>query len=72
MSETPATVTYALAIVGAEGEQLFAIACDGRVFWRRREIETDDELRAALTEAAATLLACANAAAGFPLRPKGA
>ena len=45
------TVKEAIRIV-AQGEAVFSIMADGRLFWREREVDTDDALRAALMELA--------------------
>lgn len=41
----PNTVFYSAGNV-----EVFKIGSDGRLFWRGREVETDDDLRAAMRE----------------------
>lgn len=36
--------------------QVLSITKDGRIFWRQREVETDDDLRAAMREVAKALI----------------
>ena len=33
-----------------DGKEVMRIAPDGRIFWKQREVETDDEFRAAMLE----------------------
>lgn len=33
-----------------DGNEVFRIDGDGKIFWNKREVETDDELRAAMME----------------------
>lgn len=36
--------------------QVLSIKKDGRIFWRQREVETDDDLRSAMKEFAKALI----------------
>lgn len=36
--------------VGVASETILEIKADGRLFWRGREVETDDDLRKAMVE----------------------
>lgn len=56
MSELKIGVTteYAL-VVSNPGEEVFTIRGDGALFWRGREVTTDEQLRRALLDAAAVL-----------------
>mgnify|MGYP001608588197 CR=1 FL=1 len=39
-----------IKISGKEAQEILRISPDGRIFWKQREIETDDEFRAAILE----------------------
>lgn len=60
--EDMTTMNYAFRVSDPDGKPVFSVACDGRVFWRDREVETDDDLRASLQEGMAVLLAMAEGA----------
>jgi len=46
---------YPLFSMVGEGVQVIRIENDGRAFWRNREIETDDDFRAAMLDLVAEL-----------------
>ena len=43
-------VTNIIEIRDREANEVLRIAPDGRIFWRLREVTTDDEFRAAMLE----------------------
>ena len=49
--------TYALQISNAGAQEIISIKMDGRVFWKGREVETDDDFRAAMMELNRQLIA---------------
>lgn len=44
-----------LRVHGNGNTEVLRIASDGRIFWRGREVETDDDFRAAMIDLAATM-----------------
>ena len=55
--DSSAKPEYALQISNAGAQEIISIRMDGRVFWRGREVETDDDFRAAMMELNQQLLA---------------
>jgi hypothetical protein len=44
------TMTNLLEIRSQEAKEILRIDPNGRIFWKQREIETDDEFRSAMLE----------------------
>lgn len=51
-----AAMTPVLSVTNAAMAQVLSITKDGRIFWRQREVETDDDLRTAMKEVAKAML----------------
>lgn len=55
VASTAANAVFELR--ASEQQAVLRIAPDGRIFWKQREIETDDEFRAAMLEVRGALMA---------------
>lgn len=64
------TLPYVFVVNNTSGAQVLRVESDGALFWRDREIKTDDEFRAWMVELHDTLIKLTGPSSFNPIKPK--